>query len=1184
MAFGFEDIQRAARNQPRRRKPSKKPPTRPSTAAAIRSISRSTRTTGASVKRSAKPKRPKARRGVAHTPGRGIYRQPRGAKQLADWHRTLIALRRIQSGTASPASQLRQTAAGLRKAPPDPYLRDLYLQETLPHLSRPTPEAENLEAEQLQQGFVPPQGGFLGVLKGGGINFGRDVLDTVTGLPAMAELGVRASTYPLQDRETKAGTRAALSGAASGFADDISYRWGPWWRAGQQNLISGDLGGAKENLELGVQRHYEHPGLFLMDVGGAWSAAGAGVRVGVGGAAKVTRSPRLEAVASRSVDPAKNTNRPRPRKVRKSTLGQREVNEAIRDAEQLSPVRSPYPLGRRIESSIEVPQRPFSANPVTRGLIQRPANRARSNVLEPFTDRLANRYGALQGAIGAEARFNRAGGRTGRRLEYDFEDAVARSTNEVVGGLRRHKPVVEAAAWAHAKGLLGEGTGKTGPEARAALATFLREGVESDLAHAADGGKPRPRTTRRQKQIKRIEKIPDELTDLETAPEWFREYVDQYKTAARENTRRQVEAGVLDETTAAEAPPRFAQLVHGDGAGVGAVHIKDFLADKNNVDLNPATAGGRMTGQPLHEWKGRAAQSGNVVADADALIATVREGQARVHHRQHVAKLVDQSAFRGPDGRVATGNRDAMKAAADRGEVVLVTRKTLAESLDNDSGLALQGDEVAGKFDADANNLRAALDDPNANLSDVVALPKGVVDAIKAVSKRPFSETKILGQSLADWIDRPLNAWRRGILAYAPRWYVNNMFGNTLMYGILTGGDIRAIVQARGEGRRFLVGPHREASAARPAVPEQVAGAGVTRSEGGRGVPGSQPLRDNRVSRTTNTLMDVNFRLEDRLRAAAHIAVSKKRIRDEGGRFRKMTDDEVAEAITTAPDKVKEQIIREVLMGMGDYARLTPFERNIMRRVFPFYSWMRVIGILTASMPFRWPKRTWVIQNVSRMAADELNPTDDLVDTHNRGMVSAFGAHFPTRAANPFFTHTNLLTNAAEGNFGAILGDTSRDLNPLIQAPLQYGFGVDAFGRQYSAPSDYDGSVQLFGGRQRINPSTGQPERYTPRPSVFDVGLSVLPHTNVGRQALAGDNVPYGVTSTIDLLNHRLFGKGDPEEMFIPKSDGYPWRPVGGPLAGTASVMTGIRPQYQDEEKIRKRHRERIQRILDAQG
>ena len=261
-------------------------------------------------------------------------------------------------------------------------------------------EAARLVAElnRAQYAGGNPIGRFLG-------NLGGDAVDVITGIPAGVELGMKGTSYPIfkllgQD-EVADPIGSELRTAGRAMADDYRTRWGP--------LFRGDF------REFGRQ-WYEHPGLMALDTAAAWSGAGAGVRAGARAGAAATGSQRLARLGSRSIVPG--SARYRTPRVLEMRAG---------------PNTARSPQGAAV-SRIAVERRPYSANPLTRG-IQRGAERV-GTLLQRAVDVGADANPALR-PFTTEARFRRSAAVQARDLRLGFELERQRQVRRITSDYRQ---------------------------------------------------------------------------------------------------------------------------------------------------------------------------------------------------------------------------------------------------------------------------------------------------------------------------------------------------------------------------------------------------------------------------------------------------------------------------------------------------------------------------------------------------------------------------------------------------------------------------------------------------------------------------------------------------------------------------------------------------------------------------
>ena len=205
----------------------------------------------------------------------------------------------------------------------------------------------------------------------------------------------------------------------------------------------------------------------------------------------------------------------------------------------------------------------------------------------------------------------------------------------------------------------------------------------------------------------------------------------------------------------------------------------------------PHGAFGRLTQDKVHESHGTLFGMGNTSMDPRSLVQALDRALVDEMHPGFVRTMVDTFAFKGPDGLVATGDKAISAMRADPDHVVLASRKGLEDAMRLAQELpeGVMPDDPFRGVNLHEGTQGLALAETEAKaVGDFVALPKAAVEAVRTGYKDP---TRIA------IYDTPLQLWRRGILAFTPRWYLNNLFGNTFQFGLLSGGDWRAIGQAR---------------------------------------------------------------------------------------------------------------------------------------------------------------------------------------------------------------------------------------------------------------------------------------------------------------------------------------------------------------------------------------------------
>ena len=466
-------------------------------------------------------------------------------------------------------------------------------------------------------------------------------------------------------------------------------------------------------------------------------------------------------------------------------------------------------------------------------------------------------------------------------------------------------------------------------------------------------------------------------------------------------------------------------------------------------------------------------------------------------------------------------------------------------------------------FDDSATIQKAFKDGDDA----VVAIPTVLAKEIRQMVDDPHG--------LMKKYDSVLSIWRAGILAYTPRWFLNNLVGTSIFMGVMSGFDLRAIAQANRNSKFVREGavPHRAESVSHSM------GIAESGSDIGRG--GLDPQSRSRFMRGAHRMFLLNQRLEGRLRRAAYLSRARRNLRTEGRLKRGASDDEMFDAMIKMPDDLKQQTLRDMEFFVGQYKSYGRVEKRVLRRIIPFWSWMRVINTWAFGLPFKSPLRAEALRVGATMAAAlEEYPTEGLPLWEQGRMTLPGGLAFRTNNLNPLFSvaeEISAVTGA--GDPGQALTDLSRVAAGSMSPPIQYAMGQvsgrNPFGtRDYTHPVGDFGTTSRFGwGQQRRNPVTGEIEDYHGSPNPMEQLFEMLPFAGPIRQALSGQRQPYDTSSTLDLALGKL-GLRDEEPMYQPPPKtprGRGRLPYGlGSVAGVAGLPVYTLDREAEERAINK--------------
>lgn len=517
-------------------------------------------------------------------------------------------------------------------------------------------------------------------------------------------------------------------------------------------------------------------------------------------------------------------------------------------------------------------------------------------------------------------------------------------------------------------------------------------------------------------------------------------------------------------------------------------------------------------------------------------------------------ELIGLAAFRNKEGKFITGPRAAMLFRQDEGKVALVNAAHLRRALDHDLEQLRHGEW------ADPKAFEHVFVSDLAQLESIKNIDRNYVAISRAAYEEWVGTATGSNMILKAW-DSALDVWKGAILAFTPRWYVNSAFGAMQQYGLLSVYDIRSIFQANRMGpiRRVL-----PSEAVLATFAEEV-GWKNGFSMGGLG-------------RAMNIGFMVNTRMEATWRRAAYLNRAKAALRGEGVKVGKLSDMELAHALTSMPESMVRSIIRDVDFFMGDFRRFNTFERTVIKRFIPFYSWFRVISKLTFGLPFRSPLRAWALFTLSKAASSAVNPNDYMLPWAYRDAIRIPGTdiRIRTNAMDSFKTLIPIIDSftmmESPNDLQKPLLAAGEWWHPLIRGVSTYMYGLNDFGDPLKAPG---------GGRNhpKLNEYTGTVYWDSDaHRSALDAVLATMFPGQIGtlKRALAGNDRVYDTATLADLLLYRA-GLKDSENIVMGQSKSKPSgiTKVGpGAIATSIGSFFGITPFRVDFDQARARYEE----------
>ena len=444
------------------------------------------------------------------------------------------------------------------------------------------------------------------------------------------------------------------------------------------------------------------------------------------------------------------------------------------------------------------------------------------------------------------------------------------------------------------------------------------------------------------------------------------------------------------------------------------------LADELPTDVQALAEAGIDAEYFAHitdRTKSPGAMKGGLPADRKGRFQKVREGSPEYERtpRAQAQAAVD-------DSRTLVARRTVDRIADMPFARKPGTYKTLAEAADD----GLVGWEPTSPFEKSTQVT-----------ANTVFVPEHVIDSFRNY----FTDPKVRDALVV--YDKATNAWKATALALNPRWNIGNFVSNSIMAVVGGGIDpvtlsaniVESIKEWRASGprgRREFAGPTR------------IYDAGASHAEmgflqnAGKG-PGRAPRLRSALAAPARGGYKLNAFIDEMYRSATYKSF-------------------------TQQGMPTDQAIREVNKALGDFARLTPFERGTVKRIMPFYPWLRHQTTLMTRLPIEHPGRvTWTLHMADLFGSDdELN---DLPAYMSGGIPIGNDRRLLPSGLSPF-SDTGLIPEEPR----EILGMT----NPLLQVGIGSltGYNLQT-GTAYSRPGG-TGEVGEYGNELPTAPSTAR--------------------------------------------------------------------------------------------------------------
>jgi hypothetical protein len=375
----------------------------------------------------------------------------------------------------------------------------------------------------------------------------------------------------------------------------------------------------------------------------------------------------------------------------------------------------------------------------------------------------------------------------------------------------------------------------------------------------------------------------------------------------------------------------------------------------------------------------------------------------------------------------------------------------------------------------------------------------------RAQHKRLFGEFKPASQFMRRFIDQPTQLWRHLTLTFRPAWIVNNIVGNTLLYAMnhaFDGGSkgyARAVVD-EARGRHDL-------------MPAELRATGFVRAEVGADASIARSIRridSIRNATSKNPVRRWVYDWRGFSAAAEDVAYSVRRSEEAILHFNALTSDNiprraswyrivennmgwinrqletnhsweelVRELVRNAENPahgdvrmhaIYDRLVNQVMKQQVDFSRMSDFERRTIRRIIPFYSWLR--GMTAALAHFTWehPGRAALLATVGKVQERELQQELGRASDVLRGALplGKYGTDAllmaTTLGLNPYATPAQVI---GTGMFLAGKGESPMEnpllqTNPYLQVLISSVFQRDIFSGELTGHGPFGTFVREF--------------------------------------------------------------------------------------------------------------------------
>lgn len=375
--------------------------------------------------------------------------------------------------------------------------------------------------------------------------------------------------------------------------------------------------------------------------------------------------------------------------------------------------------------------------------------------------------------------------------------------------------------------------------------------------------------------------------------------------------------------------------------------------------------------------------------------------------------------------------------------------------------------ETLGKITAEAGWV--AIDSAKRINPQTMLVPKQVADHLKG------GDFNIPGFGVLRRANQVFKTW---VLPFSPKWQVGNVLGNVIQASVHGGispvelvTTMRRIAKYEGGVRELW---------RQSGLPEwtraEVANHGLTIDEYrlARGLEDAPPKTI--VGKTARFSYRINEFVDNLTRSAVDLAALGK-------------------------GQSSDQALQTTIRSLGDYSRMSNFERKVIREVVPFYAWLRHSTIATLRLPIQSPARAAFLLHLSDVYSDPEMSAE---------LLTLIGSKVPIAGGLLNLGTVSPLTNVLELN----PVDLGSNISPAIKATAGIVAGWDLNKMKPISRPESTANLDEFGRPETTPPIT---RLFTdPMQGLGEIGWQLTQNAptqiRVARDLALGDEARYGGT------------------------------------------------------------------------